>query len=57
MDDELPKSNKKEARHGFGIKSMISIIERHGGLYSFETEGNIFILQILLPLENQANTL
>jgi len=54
MDGELPKSTKKEAGHGFGIKSMVDIVERHGGLYSFETEGGIFILQIMLPLRKPA---
>jgi hypothetical protein len=53
MEGELPKSNTKEAGHGFGIKSMVSIVERHGGLYSFETEGGVFILQLLLPLSEE----
>jgi two-component system, LytTR family, sensor histidine kinase AgrC len=50
MEGDLPKSNKKEAGHGFGIKSMVDIVERHGGLYSFEIEGGVFILQLLIPL-------
>lgn len=50
IEGELPKSNNKEAGHGFGIKSMVDIVERHGGLYSFETEGGVFILQLMLPL-------
>jgi hypothetical protein len=50
MEGELPKSNTKEAGHGFGIRSIVSIVERYGGLYSFETEGGVFILQLLLPL-------
>jgi hypothetical protein len=50
MEGELPKSNTKEAGHGFGSKSMVSIVKRHGGLYSFETEGGVFILQLMLPL-------
>lgn len=50
MDGDLPISNKKEAGHGFGIKSIIDTINRHGGLYSFETEGGVFIMQLLLPL-------
>lgn len=50
MEGELPQSKNKEAGHGFGIKSMISIVERYGGLYSFETEGGVFVLQLLLPL-------
>lgn len=58
MEDDLPKSNKKDAVHGFGIKSIVTIVERHGGLYSFETEGGVFIMRLLLPLpsthENRA---
>lgn len=50
IEGELPKSKNKEAGHGFGIKSMIAIVERHGGLYSFETEGGVFILRLMLPL-------
>jgi hypothetical protein len=50
MDGELPKSKNKKAGHGFGVKSMIAIVERHGGLYSIEAEGGVFTLQLLLPL-------
>lgn len=50
MEGELPKSKSKEARHGFGIKSMVAIVERHGGLCSFEREGGVFVLGLLLPL-------
>ena len=53
-EDELPKSNKNEAGHGFGIKSMVAIVKRYGGLYSFEMEGGVFILQFLLPLNKKA---
>jgi hypothetical protein len=51
MVGETPKSSNKENGHGFGITSIIAIVERHGGLYSFETEGGIFTLQLLLPLD------
>lgn len=54
MEGELPKSNKKEAGHGFGIKSMVDIVELHGGLYSFDTEGGVFILRLMLPLGKSA---
>ncbi|MBB2184136.1 sensor histidine kinase [Lachnospiraceae bacterium MD1] len=50
IDGELPMSSKKEAGHGFGIKSIVAIVERYGGLYSFETEGGVFIMQIMIPL-------
>ena len=50
LEGDLPKSKNKKNGHGFGIKSIVSIIERHDGLYSFETEDGVFILQLLLPL-------
>lgn len=50
LEGELPKSKNPETGHGFGIKSIVSIVERHGGLYSFETEDGVFVLQLLLPL-------
>lgn len=50
MKGDLPISNSKEAGHGFGIKSIVATVKHHGGLYSFETEGGVFIMQILLPL-------
>lgn len=50
MDGDLPKSGNKEAGHGFGIKSIVDIVDRHNGLYSIETEGGIFILRLMLPL-------
>ncbi|MDF2586413.1 MAG: signal transduction histidine kinase regulating citrate/malate metabolism [Anaerocolumna sp.] len=50
LEGDLPKSNRKEAGHGYGIKSIVSIVDRNGGLYSFETEGGVFILRLLLPL-------
>ncbi len=51
MEGDLPKSNRIDAGHGYGIKSMVSIVEHYGGLYSFETGGGVFILQLLLPLD------
>lgn len=56
MDGDLPKSEQSDPGHGYGIKSMISIVERHGGLYSMETEGGVFILQLLLPLGKEATS-
>lgn len=51
MEGELPKSQSNEAGHGFGIKSMVAIVERHGGLYSFETADEVFVLQLMIPLK------
>lgn len=50
MEGEFPKSSNHQPGHGFGIKSMTAIVTQHGGLYSFEASGNIFTLQLMLPL-------
>ena len=50
MEGEFPKSSNHQPGHGFGIKSMAAIVTQHGDLYSFETSGNIFTLQLMLPL-------
>ena len=52
IEGELPKTRSKEAGHGFGIKSMLSIVERYGGLYHFETADGVFVLRLLLPLKS-----
>ena len=50
MEGEFPKSSNHQPGHGFGIKSMAAIVTQHGGLYSFQASGNIFTLQLMLPL-------
>ena len=50
MEGEFPKSSNHQPGHGFGIKSMAAIVTQHDGLYSLETSGNIFTLQLMLPL-------
>ncbi|MEG1684117.1 MAG: ATP-binding protein [Oscillospiraceae bacterium] len=44
MENGLPRSRR--ADHGFGVKSMVSIVERWGGLYSFAAENGVFVLRI-----------
>ncbi len=49
MDDEgIPISIKKDASHGFGVKSIIDIAERYQGLYTFEAQDSIFVTKVLL---------
>lgn len=54
MEGELPKSQNNQPEHGFGMKSMVAIVERHGGLYSIETADGVFVLQMMLPLPSNA---
>lgn len=35
-----------KANHGFGTKSICSIVDRHGGIYNFSVKDNKFVLQI-----------
>ncbi|MEG2176549.1 MAG: ATP-binding protein [Oscillibacter sp.] len=44
MRNGLPYSRR--ADHGFGVKSMVSIVEHWGGLYSFTAENGVFTLRI-----------
>ncbi len=44
-------SNKRPG-YGLGISSINTIAEKHGGMTSFEAEGNRFHALILIPLKN-----
>lgn len=37
---------------GLGIQSVQAVVERHGGLVSFEEKDNIFQVSVLIPLEH-----
>lgn len=49
-EDGLPVTTKDHAEHGFGIKSITSIVESYNGLYTFETQNKIFYAKIMLSL-------
>ncbi|MDF2838302.1 MAG: signal transduction histidine kinase regulating citrate/malate metabolism [Evtepia sp.] len=46
----VPTSIK--TRHGFGCRSIAAIAEKRKGFATFETEGGIFTLRVVLPMEN-----
>lgn len=47
----LPKTTKKDTRyHGYGIKSMKRTIDKYQGNLRASTEGDIFHLDILIPI-------
>lgn len=50
---ELPVSIHKRKGHGYGIKSVVAIVEQHNGLYTFETHGQVFYAKVLLEMKNQ----
>ena len=51
MEGGLPQSTKGDTlNHGFGMRSMSLIAEKYGGTLSTAAEGNIFNLNILIPV-------
>lgn len=52
MEQGLPVSNQTEkGYHGFGVKSMVLIVEKYGGTISFHAKNQVFNLNILFPLD------
>lgn len=52
MNNGLPISKHTEAGHGYGCRSICSIVEKNGGMCSFEAEHGIFTLRVVLPLKS-----
>lgn len=51
LRDGLPVTNKPDKyNHGFGMKSIRYVAEKYGGYIHISTEENMFILDILFPL-------
>lgn len=46
-------TKQDKMNHGFGIKSIISIVEKYGGSVKISTENHWFSLMILLPISNE----
>lgn len=52
LKDGLPETTKGDtAYHGYGTRSMRSIVEAHNGSMQIKTENDIFLLQIIIPLQ------
>ena len=52
MERGLPVSDQaKTGYHGFGVKSMVLIVEKYGGTISFHAKNQVFNLNILFPLD------
>lgn len=49
----LPVTNKNEESHGFGMKSMQRIVDEFDGVMHAHTEGEIFNLDIMLPVPQE----
>ena len=48
LEDGLPAA--RQAGHGFGCRSMASIVRQKGGLCVFRAEDGVFLLQLALPM-------
>lgn len=51
-DGKIRTSKSDKAYHGFGLKSIQSIIRKYGGTMTIHTEDGIFILSIIFPGDN-----
>lgn len=47
--DGMPVAKQKG--HGFGTRSIASIVQHHGGQISFSAQNNIFLMRVMLPLK------
>ncbi len=45
FNNGAPVSDKKSSNHGFGTKSLIHLVEKYDGIYSFSLENNEFIFR------------
>ncbi len=51
ISNGIPQTTRRDKRnHGFGIKSMIMIVEKYGGTISFSTDNQAFNVNILFSL-------
>ena len=48
FENGIPQSSRNG--HGFGSRSIISIVNEHSGQVSFSANGGIFLLRIMLPM-------
>ncbi len=48
MVDGMPRTTKKGAGHGFGLRSIQSIAQKYGGVASVQAQGQIFKLNVLM---------
>lgn len=51
FEDGLPKTTKKNKQiHGYGMKSIQYNVEKYNGIITVNTEEDIFMLQIFIPI-------
>lgn len=56
MEDGIPVTSKVDKDyHGFGVKSMVIIVEKYGGNITFDARDQVFNLNILIPFSDTGN--
>jgi signal transduction histidine kinase len=50
-DGALPHTTKSGSGHGFGLRSIERIAEKHSGTMSLRTEGGVFKLSVVMRVE------
>lgn len=50
LENGLPKTTSSPSGHGFGLKSILTVVERHHGLYTLDTDNQTFLLRLVIPL-------
>lgn len=51
MENGIPRTSKHDRNyHGFGVKSIIHTAEKYGGFVTIETEYQIFLLRLTIPV-------
>lgn len=55
--DGLPRTSKGDTlNHGYGMRSMRAVAERYGGTLTTRVVGNVFHLNVLLPVPEEGAT-
>ena len=53
--NDLPESADPLQNHGYGSRSIRSIVNRHNGLCIFEPRNGIFTLRVVIPLQTETH--
>lgn len=57
LNNGIPQTDSANKKvHGFGIKSMMMVVEKHGGTMTFNTENHTFNINILFPLPGESTS-
>lgn len=50
--DGLPVTKHDRRIHGYGMKSILLVVEQFGGVFNVQADGQVFSLDIMLPLRD-----